>query len=149
MVVLYYKSLPFQVWQLVIAFGEVKTYHFLFVAWLHVATWSQSHVNLLVVVPHLNSPVCQVWIWYILIFNVRKKIRMIILLQSVTIKFRRFFWHISYCKVRQSNFIIKCVSYYKLWQILLQIVWRITKRNSYYKVKRNKTSLPEIFPRIN
>ena len=32
---------------------------------------------------------------------------MIILLQSVTIEFRRLFWHISYYKVRQSNFITK------------------------------------------
>ena len=44
----------------------------------------------------------------ILIFNVRKRIHMTILLQSVTIQFRRLFWHISYYKVRQRTFITKC-----------------------------------------
>ena len=46
---------------------------------------------------------------------------MIILLQSVTIQFRRLFWHISYYKVRQSNFITKCD------RLLLQSASGITK----------------------
>ena len=43
----------------------------------------------------------------ILNFNIRRRILVIILLQSVTIQFRRLFWHTSYYKVRQSNFITK------------------------------------------
>ena len=85
----------------------------------------------------------EVEIWYILISNVRRRIRMIIiLLQSVTMQFCRLFWHISYYKVRQSNFITKCDrlllqsvtnGYYKVWQIyykgrqVLQSVTVITK----------------------
>ena len=89
----------------------------------------------------------EVEIWSVLIFNVRRRIHMIILVQSVKTQFRRLFWHISYCKVRQSNFITKCdrlllqsasgitkfVSYYKLWQLyyklrqVLQIATVITK----------------------
>ena len=46
---------------------------------------------------------------------------MIILLQTVTMQFRRLFWHISYYKVRQSNFITKCD------RLLLQSVSGITK----------------------
>ena len=46
---------------------------------------------------------------------------MITLLQSVTIQIRRLFWHISYYKVRQSNFITKCD------RLLLQSASRITK----------------------
>ena len=38
----------------------------------------------------------EVEIWSILIFNVRRRIHMIILLQSVTAQFCRLFWHISY-----------------------------------------------------
>ena len=63
----------------------------------------------------------QVEMWYILIFNVRRRIRMIILLQFVTIQIRRLFWHISYYKVQQSNFITKCD------RLLLKSVWSITK----------------------
>ena len=66
------------------------------------------------------SPV-EVEIWSILIFNVRRRIHMIILLQSVTIQFCRLFWHISYYKVRQSNFITK------FDRLLLQIASGITK----------------------
>ena len=46
---------------------------------------------------------------------------MIILLQSVTIQIRRLFWHISYYKVPQSNFITKCE------RLLLQIASDIPK----------------------
>ena len=74
-------------------------------------------------------------IWYFLIFNVRRRIRIIILLQSVTMQFRRLFWHISYCKVRQSNFIAKCV------RLLLQNESGITKCDSNYKVRRNTCSV--------
>ena len=70
-------------------------------------------------------------IWSILIFNVRRRIHMIILLQSVTIQFRRLFWHISYYKMRQSNFITKCD------RLLLQSVSGITKCDRlYYKVRQ-------------
>ena len=56
---------------------------------------------------------------------------MIILLQSVTIQFRRLFWHISYYKVRQSNFITKCD------RLLLQSASGITKCDRlYYKVRQ-------------
>ena len=56
---------------------------------------------------------------------------MIILLQSVTIQFRRLFWHILYYKVRQSNFITKCD------RLLLQSASGITKCDRlYYKVRR-------------
>ena len=46
---------------------------------------------------------------------------MIILLQSVTMQFRRLFWHVLYHKVRQSNFITKCD------RLLLQGASGITK----------------------
>ena len=46
---------------------------------------------------------------------------MIILLQSMTIQFRRLFRHISYYKVRHSNFITKCD------RLLLQSASSITK----------------------
>ena len=56
---------------------------------------------------------------------------MIILLQSVTIQIQRLFWHISYYKVRQSNFITKCD------RLLLQNASGITKCNRiYYKVRQ-------------
>ena len=58
-------------------------------------------------------------------------VHMIILLQSVTIQRRRLFWHISYYKVWQSNFITKCD------RLLLQSVSGITKCNRlYYKVRQ-------------
>ena len=63
----------------------------------------------------------EVEIWPILIFNVRRRIHMVILLQSVTIQIRWLFWHISYYKVRQSNFITKCD------RLLLQSASGITK----------------------
>ena len=54
---------------------------------------------------------------------------MIILLQSVTAQFRRIFWHTSYRKVRQSNFITKCD------RLLLQSVSSIAERDRrHYKV---------------
>ena len=87
----------------------------------------------------------EVEIWSILIFNVRIGIHMIILLQSVTVQFRRLFWHISYYKVRQSNFITKCdrlllqsvSGVTKCDRMLLQSASGIIKCDSYYKVKRN------------
>ena len=51
----------------------------------------------------------------------RIHIHMIILLQSVTIQFRRLFWHIFYYKVHQSSFITKCD------RLLLQSLSGITK----------------------
>ena len=70
---------------------------------------------------------------------------MIILLQNVTIQFRRPFWHISYNKVRQSNFITKwdrllsqsASGITKCDRLLLQSASGITKCDSYYKVRRN------------
>ena len=56
---------------------------------------------------------------------------MVILLQSVTYQIRRLFWHISYYKVRQSNFITKCD------RLLLQSASGITKCDRlYYKVRQ-------------
>ena len=56
---------------------------------------------------------------------------MIILLQSVAIQIRRLFWHISYYKVRQSNFITNCD------RLLLQNASGITKCDRiYYKVRQ-------------
>ena len=74
----------------------------------------------------------EVEIWYTLVSNVRRRIRMIItLLQSVTMQFRRLFWHISYYKIRQRNFITKCD------RLLLQSVSGITKCDRlYYKVRQ-------------
>ena len=71
---------------------------------------------------------------------------MIILLQSVTVQFRRLFWHISYYKVRQMNFIIKCdrlllqnaSGIAKCDRLLLKSASGITKCDRvYYKVRRN------------
>ena len=56
---------------------------------------------------------------------------MIILLQSVTMKFHRLFWHILYYKVRKSNFVTQCD------RLLSQSASGITKCDSYYKVRRN------------
>ena len=70
---------------------------------------------------------------------------MIILLQSVTIQFCRLFWHISYCKVRQSNFITKCdrlllqsaSGLAKCDRLLLQSASGITKCDRlYYKMRQ-------------
>ena len=73
---------------------------------------------------------------------------MIILLQSVAVQFRRLFWHISYYKVRQINFITKCdrlllqsaSGITKCDRLLLQSASGITKCDSYYKVRRNTTA---------
>ena len=73
----------------------------------------------------------EVEIWSILIFNVRRRIHMIILLQSLTIQFRRLFRHIFYYKWRQGNFITKC------YRLLLQSTSGITKCDRlYYKVRQ-------------
>ena len=69
----------------------------------------------------------KVEIWSILIFNVRIKIHIIVLVQSVTIQFRRLFWHISYYKLRQNNFITKCD------RLLLQSSSAITKWDAIIK----------------
>ena len=71
----------------------------------------------------------EVEIWSILLFNVRRRIHMIILLQSVTVQFRRLFWHILYYKVQKSN----CIT--KRDRLLLQSASGITKFDRlYYKV---------------
>ena len=70
---------------------------------------------------------------------------MIILLQSVTVQFRRLFWHISYYKVHQINFIIKCDKLLlqnasgiaKCDRLLLQSASGVTKCDRvYYKVRQ-------------
>ena len=61
---------------------------------------------------------------------------MIILLQSVTMQFRRLFRHISSYKMRQSNFITKCD------RLLLQSASVVTNCDSYYKVRRNNCIIP-------
>ena len=70
---------------------------------------------------------------------------MIILLQSVTIQLRRLFWHISYYKVRHSNFITNCYRLLllsvsgitKCDRLLSQSVSGITKCDRlYYKVRQ-------------
>ena len=70
---------------------------------------------------------------------------MIILLQSVTIQIRRIFWHISYYKVPQRNFITKCdrlllkvaSGITKCDRLLLQSASGITKCDRiYYKVRQ-------------
>ena len=70
---------------------------------------------------------------------------MIILLQSVAIQIRRLFWHISYYKVPQSNFITKCERLLleiasdipKFDRLLLQSASGIAKCDRiYYKVRQ-------------
>ena len=63
---------------------------------------------------------------------------MVILLRSVTIQFRRLFLRISYYKVRQSNFITKCETdcYYKVRQVLQKVTDFITKCVRYYKARQ-------------
>ena len=87
----------------------------------------------------------EVEIWYILIFNVTRRIHVIILLQSVTVQCCRLFWHISYHKVRQSHFITKCdrlslqsaSDITECDRLLLQSESDITKCNKlYYKVRQ-------------
>ena len=102
----------------------------------HVTSW--GHVTKGSSLPSVVAiRLLEVEIWPILIFNVRRRIHMIILLQSVTIQICRLFWHISYYKVRQSNFITKwqtvitkCVRYHKVWQTI------IAKCVRYYKVRQ-------------
>ena len=78
-------------------------------------------------------------IWSILIFNVRRRMHMLILLQSVTIQFCTLFWNILYYKLRQSNFITNCDRllfqsvtdyYYKVRQVLQSVTvvakWDVT-----------------------
>ena len=87
----------------------------------------------------------EVEIWSVLIFNVTRRVHMIILLQSMTVQFRRLFWHISYYKVRQSN-LLQTVKdcYYKACQVLpkcdrllLQSVSSITKCDRlFYQVRQ-------------
>ena len=97
-VVVYYKPPPCQIWQL-----EVEIYRFLFATRLYVTTWSQGHVALMIVVSQLNSPVCQVlWpslvkveIWSISVFNVSRRIHMIISLQVLQFNLADF-WQIPY-----------------------------------------------------
>ena len=78
---------------------------------------------------------------------------MIILLQSVTIQIRMLFWHISYYKVRQSNFIAKCdrlllqsvQDITNCDRLLLQSVSGITKCDRlYYKVRQVLQSATDI-----
>ena len=135
----------------VIGLGEVEIYCFscYVTSWGHVIAGSRNFTGcgpsaLLTSLPSVVAiRLAEMEIWSILIFNVRR-MHMIILLQSVTIQFRRLFWHISHYKKRQSNFITKCDRlllqnasgitncdrpYYKERQVL--------QCDSYYKVRRN------------
>ena len=61
----------------------------------------------------------EVEIWSILLFNGRRRICKIILLQSVTMQFCRLFWPFSYRKLRQSNLFQSVTDfYYKVRQML-------------------------------
>ena len=107
---------------------------------------SCGHVTKRSIVPSVVATrLLEVEIWPVLIFNVRRRIHMVILLQSVTIQIRRLFWHISYYKAPQSNFITK---YDRLLlqsvsditncdRLLLQSASGITKCDRiYYKVRQ-------------
>ena len=73
----------------------------------------------------------EVEVWSFLILNVRRKTYMVILLESVPVQLRRLFWHISYYKVRQINFITKSD------RLLLQSASGITDFDRlYYKVRQ-------------
>ena len=78
---------------------------------------------------------------------------MIILLQSVTVQFHRLFWHSSYDKVQQSNFITKhdtlllqsSSGITKCDRLLLQSGSGITKCDKlYYKVHQALQSVTVI-----
>ena len=74
---------------------------------------------------------------------------MIILLQSVTIQIRRLFWHISYYKVRQSNFITKCDRiYYKVRQVVQSATvitkWDVTGVASLQKMSEMSSFFDEL-----
>ena len=70
----------------------------------------------------------------------------------MTIQLRRLFWHISYNKVRHSNFITNCdrlllqsvSGITKCDRLLLQSVSGITKCGSYNKVRRNTLRVKEV-----
>ena len=107
---------------------------------------SCGHVTKRSIVPSVVATrLLEVEIWPVLIFNVRRRIHMVILLQSVTVQIRRLFWHISYYKAPQSNFITK---YDRLLlqsvsditncdRLLLQSASGITKCDRiYYKVRQ-------------
>ena len=130
MVALYYKPPPCQVWFSISFFVSNGT--------------SCDH---LIIGSSLPSMVIislvEMEIWSVLIFNVGRRIHMIILLQSVTVQFRRLFWHISYYKVRQINFITKCD------RLLLQSASGITKCDRlYYKVRQVLQSVTDCYYKV-
>ena len=133
----------------VIGLVEVEIYHF-FIS--HVT--SCGHVTKGSNLPSVVAiRLVEVDIGPILIFNVRRRIHMIILLQSATIQIRMLFWHISYYKVRQGNFITKCgrlllqsvSDISNCDRLLLQNVSGITKCDRlYYKVRQVLQSATDI-----
>ena len=143
MVALYYKPSPCQVW---------ASWKWRCISFFINHETSYDHVIIGSSLPSVVTvSLVEVEIWSALIFNVRRRIHMIILLQSVIIQFRNLFWHISYYKVRQSNFITKCDRlllqsasgitkcdrvYYKVRQVLQSVTEFITKCARYYKVRQ-------------
>ena len=122
--------------------GNISSFICHMTSWGHVITGSRNSSGCgpsakLTSLPRVVArSLVEVKIWSILIFNVRRRIHVIILLQSVTVQFRRLFWDISYYKVRKSNCIIdKCDR-----QTSLQSASGITMCDSYYKVRRNTVS---------
>ena len=79
---------------------------------------------------------CEVEIWSILIFNVRRRIHMIVLLQSAAIQFGRLFKHISYYTKRGKVILLQSVRdcYYKVHQVLQSVTDCYYKCVKYYKV---------------
>ena len=68
---------------------------------------------------------------------------MIILLQNVTIQFRRPFWHISYNKVRQSNLLqSETDCYHKVRQVLQSVT------DCYYKVRQVLQSVTDCYYKV-
>ena len=136
MVALYYKPSPCQVW---------ASWKWRCISFFINHETSYDHVIIGSSLPSVVTvSLVEVEIWSALIFNVRRRIHMIILLQSVIIQFRNLFWHISYYKVWQTV-IAKCVRYYKVWQSLLQSASGITKCDRvYYKMRQVLQSAPVI-----
>ena len=88
----------------------------------------------------------EVEIWSIFIFNVKRKIQIVILLRSVTIQFSRLFLQISYYKIGKvvllqsvTDFVQIVLVITKCDRLSLQSASGITKCDRlYYKVRRNK-----------
>ena len=89
----------------------------------------------------------EVEIWSIFIFNVKRKIQIVILLRSVIIQFSRLFLYISYYKIGKVvllQSVTDCVQIVlgitKCDRLSLQSASGITKCDSYNKVRRNRVT---------